>query len=64
VFDVNQDEQEFYVRQEMFHRPHALQANISIIEAKGLQTETLGTSVRAASSENGIMNYIFLYIVG
>ncbi|XP_062567283.1 uncharacterized protein LOC134229555 [Saccostrea cucullata] len=41
VFEVNQDEQEFYIRQEMFHRPHAIQANICIIEAKGLHTDAL-----------------------
>ncbi|XP_022345409.2 protein unc-13 homolog D-like isoform X2 [Crassostrea virginica] len=40
VFEVNQDEQEFYIRQEMFHRPHALQANISVVEAKGLPTDS------------------------
>ncbi|XP_061162989.1 protein unc-13 homolog D-like isoform X2 [Saccostrea echinata] len=41
VFEVNQEEQEFYIRQEMFHRPHSIQANICIIEAKGLHTDTL-----------------------
>lgn len=40
VFEVNQEEQEFYIRQEMFHRPLALQANITVLEAKGLKTDS------------------------
>lgn len=44
VFEVNQEEQEFYIRQEMFHRPMALQANITVLEAKGLKTDSEGTS--------------------
>lgn len=43
VFEVNQEEQEFYIRQEMFHRPLALQANITVLEAKGLKTDSEGT---------------------
>lgn len=43
VFEVNQEEQEFYIRQEMFHRPLALQTNITVLEAKGLKTDSEGT---------------------